>query len=469
MNPGRVVCDPRGRTLAPSMRALTRLRVSCQESIVSDQSNDADPDRRREALRVAALGTLAFMILASYAFARPAVESLFQRDPGPEMLPWAWLATAGFAMVVTLAYFRYAARTDLYVLFAVATGLSCALQVVLLGALAGGVPGTVYALYVWKDVYIVVLIEIFWTLANTTYGSGSARWIYGLFCAMGSLGAIVGNLTVTQLVEARPAGALMETETVVWLVMPPLALAVLLFRRFGRGRFAVTTKGPPRLAEGLQVLRSSRFLHLLVLLIAIVQIVITFIDYEFNGVLKAAFPETNDRTAAISTVYAYINGLSLGLQTVTGWVVGRAGLAATLLAVPVILATSVAAFVAVPVFAIAALAKVASKTLDYSLFRATKEMLYIPLSYAEKTQGKAVVDVLTYRVAKGAASLLLLALAYLELSGLVSVLSLFWMLCWVGLTVAIVRRYRKLVNRDPVEAVDKTVDGSDGGKSRAAL
>ncbi len=33
------------------------------------------------------------------------------------------------------------------------------------------------------------------------------------------------------------------------------------------------------------------------------------------------------------------------------------------------------------------------KALDYSLFRAGKEMLYLPLSYGEKTRGKALVDI----------------------------------------------------------------------------
>ena len=54
--------------------------------------------------------------------------------------------------------------------------------------------------------------------------------------------------------------------------------------------------------------------------------------------------------------------------------------------------------------------KVASKSLDYSIFRAAKELLYLPLSQAEKTQGKALIDMLTYRVAKGGASVLLLIL-----------------------------------------------------------
>ena len=44
--------------------------------------------------------------------------------------------------------------------------------------------------------------------------------------------------------------------------------------------------------------------------------------------------------------------------------------------------------------------KVASKAFDYSLFRAAKEILYIPLSHPERTQGKTFVDMMAYRMAK---------------------------------------------------------------------
>ena len=46
--------------------------------------------------------------------------------------------------------------------------------------------------------------------------------------------------------------------------------------------------------------------------------------------------------------------------------------------------------------------------MDYSLFRATKELLYLPLTHRERVEGKAVVDVLGYRIAKVAASAIVL-------------------------------------------------------------
>jgi AAA family ATP:ADP antiporter len=45
------------------------------------------------------------------------------------------------------------------------------------------------------------------------------------------------------------------------------------------------------------------------------------------------------------------------------------------------------------------------KTLDYSLFRAAKELLYVPLPFDARYRAKEVIDVLGNRVSKGMASL----------------------------------------------------------------
>ena len=79
------------------------------------------------------------------------------------------------------------------------------------------VPGVAFALYVWKDLYIVVLIEIFWSFANSTIPRGLAKWIYGLFCVVGSLGGMAGNLLV---------GVLAERLLTICQTTPPLLTSV---------------------------------------------------------------------------------------------------------------------------------------------------------------------------------------------------------------------------------------------------
>jgi AAA family ATP:ADP antiporter len=183
----------------------------------------------------------------------------------------------------------------------------------------------------------------------------------------------------------------------------------------------------------------------MLLLICVVQIVITLIDYQFNAMVEATFPETDARTAAIGRVYAAIDATSIALQLLTGPILKLAGVSATLMAIPVLLGAAVTSFAAGPRLATIAIAKVAGKAFDYSLFRAAKELLYLPLSYAEKTQGKALVDILAYRVAKAGASLLLMALVAVEAVFATTFIALGAIAVWVALSVVLTRRYARLV------------------------
>ena len=89
-----------------------------------------------------------------------------------------------------------------------------------------------------------------------------------------------------------------------------------------------------------------------------------------------------------------------------------------------------------------AVAKVSSKCMDYSIYRAAKEILYIPLSYKEKTEGKAVVDILCYRVAKIGASLLLLLLGAISATGWVVWCILALIGLWIALTLKLIPMYK---------------------------
>ena len=134
------------------------------------------------------------------------------------------------------------------------------------------------------------------------------------------------------------------------------------------------------------------------------------------------------------------------MQIGAGVVIGYLGLRWTLIGIPIFLLLTLAAFLVTPVFAVMVVAKVASKAFDYSIFRAGKELLYLPLSSAEKTQGKAVVDMLTYRVAKGAASALLLGMKYVSAAPrIASIMAVFIVGIWIALTIPLLRRYRTVV------------------------
>lgn len=388
--------------------------------------------------RFFALALLAFLILASYEAARPPVESLFLARHGQGALPQVWLLVAGCAVAVVAAFNLLAARMPLVPLMALCTGLSGSALFLLLYAAELDLPGHAWALYVWKDVYIVVLIEGFWMLANVTTGQKTARWAYGGLLAAGTAGALVGGGWAGRV--AAQSGLAAALEGALPLLIGVLAALVLVGRLLPAIRPEVAViKADFR--ESVAVLGRSAYLVPLLLLILAVQLTTTLVDYAYNGIVATAYPDAAERTVVISEVYRAINATALVLQLGGGFVLVL-GLRRVFIGLPLLVGVTVLGLALHPVFWVAAVAKVVGKGLDYSLFRTCKELLYIPLGYAEQTQGKAVVDVLTYRVAKGAAAFALLGLVAANVGPWSTALAGVGVAVWVGLAALIIQRYR---------------------------
>lgn len=413
------------------------------------------------------MSLMAFLMLLSYSIARPAVESMFLTRHTSQSLPLAWILVALGTVFFVQIYNNHVTHTNLVQLFGRVAVTSALSLVALLVAAALEIPGTTYALYIWKDIYIVILVENFYSFANSVYRIKTARWVYGVFGGAGAIGSITGNLTV------GPMEALLGPINALWTLPPLLLLMWLGCLPFLSWAETLTAKHPPveDLGKAFQIVRKSSYLMLVLLLIAVVQVVITLIDYEYNKILEINF--TPDRlTATMGQVYALMNVITIALNALTGPLLRFTGVPFTLLSIPFLLGTGLLAFALSPRFITVVIVKVASKCFDYSIFRASKEILYIPLSYEERTRGKSIVDMITYRVAKAGASLFILGLlptaSVLHFLGnmmgdgadqipaaqaqnhaerLVTPFTLILVLVWILTTVIVIRRFRKKVSR----------------------
>lgn len=402
-------------------------------------------ERALQRLRIFGLAAIGFVLMLSYALARPASESLFLEVHGAEALPWVWLLVAGASAVVVWLYNQAVTRVGLLRLFGAVSVLSGLVFALLMGARQLRAPGAHYALYVWKDIYIVALVEIFYSYGNSVFPIRVARWTYGLFGFVGALGGLVGNLGVG--VIATHYGSPLA----LWILAPlllALGLGSFVFGRYAGIGAPLSKQSTGTVREAWDVIRGSAYLWYVLALIALVQVVVTLIDFDFNALVQLAYPLRDARTELIGQVYAAMSASTLVLHAITGVTLRLAGVPITLLAIPLLLGSTVGAYIVAPVLAVAAVMKVASKALDYTLFRAAKEILYIPLTYRERTQGKALVDMLTYRVAKGGASLAVLGLVRGGLTQLVRWLTLVLIAAWLLLTTAIARRFRQQVSRE---------------------
>lgn len=373
---------------------------------------------------------LAYFVLLSYGLARSTIDSLLLADHGKEAMKYAYGAVAVSVTAVVYIYAKAAKNRPIGQIVAWAAALSALSLTLLLAARLLHFPCASYALYVWKDVYVIVLIELIWTLANSAFKQNTATWAYGGFCIAGTLGDMSGSFLGQEFVHQ------VGTASLLWFVIPVLIVIIPVGLQSAR---SCGWPSPPKksgMKGVLSVIRSSRSIQLLLILVTVIQITTTLIDYNYRAISLDTYPITNDRTAAFHQVDFAISMVSMCLQFLSGAFATFLGLRFLVVLLPFLVGAAALYYAISPAFFSVALLKTVNKGLDYSLFRTSKELLYRPLSYAEKTQGKAIVDIFGYRVAKGGASALLVAFS--GVAALVTMATIAGIAIWILLALLLV-------------------------------
>ena len=404
-----------------------------------------DTTKNNNHYRILVLSILAFLVMFSYSISRPSTESLFLKIHSSKSLPYVWLLLIASMLGVVYIYNLFVTRISLLKLFNRIVLVSGFTVIVLIFLAELQFPGVYYALYLWKDIYIVLLVDTFYAYANSVFPIKTARWIYGLFGGMGASGGIVGNLLVGTM--ATHVGSL----ATLWVV-PGVFFIICLITICSRSldlkvQSEDMHQGIENIRNAFRIVKKSHYLVFVLGLIALTQIVITLIDFEYNGFMEKTFPLTDIRTGMIGRVYASLDAATFILYGFTGPILRLLGIPLTLVFIPFVLGIGVSAYTIVPNFYTVSALKVLSKCFDYTLFKASKEILYIPLSYLEKTRGKSIVDLLTYRSAKGGASILLFILIMFSLTSYVSFMILFLLCIWCIVAFIVSRRFRDKVTR----------------------
>lgn len=356
--------------------------------------------RRRLAAAVA-VGAAAFFLLFGYEAVRSASTSLFIASYGAESLPWVMalspVGTAAMLYGYGLSLTRLGARGTL-----VATSLASAVVLFLCWAALGLHSGPASALlYVLREAYIVLIIEQYWSFINSTLQPAEAKRVNGPICGIASVGAILGGLMVGRLAPV------IGTEPLVLLtaasLLPAAGLGWLAYRMGGTPRGE--GQGARHGALALDLFARHRVLVHVGLLILLTQTVSTVLDLCFNSLLAEAIPLRDERTAYYGNFYALLNGSAFVLQFVlTPLVLAHVRLRHVHMGIPVIHALAALVVLVEPQLITAAAAYIIFKTVDYSLFRAAKELLYMPLPYDARYRAKEVIDAFGYRASKGITS-----------------------------------------------------------------
>jgi AAA family ATP:ADP antiporter len=340
-----------------------------------------------------------FLITLDYGCLRPAAQGLFITHFGSKYLPWVWLASLPINFFIVAFINKLQSRFG-----SKAVSFSCPwIVIVINGVLSlvmGSHKGAALVLYMWKDLYILLMFQQIWSQIHASMSQNVGRYFYGAMYAVGALGSLVGS-SIPALLKFPPSSYLLCT---LWIY--PL-VAFIQIRLAQNSLHAPLEKKPSSQSmDGVKQVLAHSELITIALLVAFMQMVAALSEFNFSFHLEHQFQDLVSRTQKSASMMSGLQAITLSLQLLlTFFSIEKLGVKKGHLFIPLIISFSSGCYLLFPSFQTASINYMSCKSLDFSLFSVLKERLYAPLDKAFKYEAKAFIDIFIYRGAKTLMSL----------------------------------------------------------------
>lgn len=309
---------------------------------------------------------------------------------------------------------------------------------------------TFTSFYVMSELWSnIILALLFWGFANQVTRLGEAKRFYGLFGIGANFSGVAAGqasiwLSKGAFNENLPFGTNAWEQSMVMLVGLVLLAgiaALALFRWLNTQvltdpRFydpedvkkAGEVKGKLSMRESFSYLMNSRYMLSIAFIVIAYNLVINLVEVVWKHQMRELYPNPSDYNLYMSQVTTIIGVVAtLTALFVSGNSIRKCGWTFTALLTPVILlVTSVGFFafffakgelagtitqlfgatpLAIVVF-FGSAQNILSRAAKYTVFDATKEMAFVPLSPEDQLKGKPVIDGVCSRLGKSGGSII---------------------------------------------------------------
>jgi AAA family ATP:ADP antiporter len=432
--------------------------------------------RQGEAITALLMFAYSFLAMAGYNMIKPVTRGLFIEKLGAENLPWIQFGAGivigfimqGYTRVISLAPRRWMIPITLSAIVALMASFYF---------MFSSFPtnrGVAVGFYLFGLIIGILLISQFWTLANDVYDPRQAKRIFGFVGAGSSLGGFTGATMTSTVVESIGTNSVLLVSAAT-LALCTLTVMLLVRREPAAGRSDASKTGEEASVSGseaIRLLRSSRHLQTIAMVIGFAAIGAAIIEQQLNMAAAEAKGATNvdSVTAFLAQITAYLSLAGFFVQVLlTSRIHRMLGIGFALMILPVVDTATGLLMLMNGALWTAGLARVMDTSLRYTVDKTTREVLFLPLPVDIKYQAKPFIDVTVDRVSKGLGALMLLVLV--QDWGLnwrwqqLSYASVTMMAIWATFALTARREYlkafRRSIEQQDVKATDIRVNAAD--------
>lgn len=359
-------------------------------------------------------------VAAAFLLARPLRNGLFLQQYGAYGLVYVYAAVPVVLSLFVPIYVRVAARFGSRTV-AVGTLIFFSSNVLLFwyafrfhadaivvrGSAAWFLPG---AFYVWVNCFGVIAPMQAWSFSNQLFDTRQARRLFGLIAVGGSLGSIGAGLLARLLV--RPIGGAVNMMLVLaGLILAAAVIVSMAHIQLHIGGGPVRHARAPRhpLGDSLKRIAGTPYLRLIATTVFLAAITTQWTGFQLSLAASQRFHDDANMLTRFFGTFNFALGLvSFVLQlALVGPTLRKFGLAVTILVLPLALGTGTFLILLLQAFWTVLLTNALDQGLRFSLDKASYELLYLPLSPAQRAPIKAAIDIVISRVADSVGAVLL--------------------------------------------------------------
>jgi HEAT repeat protein/CRP-like cAMP-binding protein len=414
--------------------------------------------------------------MTGYNVLKPVTRGLFISNLGADNLPYVQFGAGVVIGFIMQGYSRVISVVPRRWMIPV-TQLGMVGLLVLFFALFSGLGDAqivAAAFYLFGLILGILLISQFWTLANDIYDARQAKRLFGLIGAGSSLGGASGASLTAALVEPYGANSMLLLSAIL-LALCMTIVVVIVKREKHAGASDASKTGEEESvssAEAFRLLRDSRHLQIISLVIGFAAIGAAIIEQQLNMATAEAKGATNTDavTAFLAQITVYLSLIGFVIQVFfTSRIHRYLGIGFALLILPVSLGSTAFLMLTVGALWTSGLARILDTSLRYTVDKTSREILFLPLPADLKYRAKPFIDVTMDRVAKGLGALLILVLIKDWGFGFtwqqLSYASLTIMVAWVFFAMRARREYlaafRRSIEQQGVAATEIRLDTAD--------
>lgn len=412
---------------------------------------------------------LHFLLMVVLYFLKPARDSLFLVETGPDQLPIVYIILALVSLPITYLVSNVLRRYSTHYVIGWVLGFLTINLLFLRWLFVLDHPVVYMVFYIWVGIFGILVISLFWLLANSIFNASQSKRIFPFLTLSAILGSIFGSEASSLVVSYTP----IITEDLLYICIALLISAVLLIY-YLRGSQSRSDRQNGNASEkrmgnerqqpsAAKTVFNSRYQLMIACIIGLTTVATTFTDYQFKVLSFEAYPETESLTAFMGTFYAGISLVSLGIQALfSSGIIKKWGVAGAVLTRPVGMMVGGVLMAIEPVLASVIILNGFDSATRYSIDKTGRELLFLPLSQHIKERTKLFIDLFVDRFSRGlSGGLLLLFLVLVENPvNLITGVLLFTIVGWIILGYRAKKEYintfrtslqRMMVDTDSIE------------------